>query len=402
MDAQPRWVVASTALMTMLLATAAFAADAPGSINVTPMVHGQWQDDARRASDDFTWSLAIGRTFGENWTLELSGQRGEFDGVGGDNLVLTSVGLNALRVFYRDSRIAPYLLLGAGWQEENTRFESTEHDPYADTGVGLLVRLGDVQTSPLSLRGEIKARHTFIGDDDRLVDYLMGVGLHFAFGGQPAEAESMPIPADSGPFDSDGDGIRDNADRCPNTPPGARIDDTGCERDSDGDGILDSRDKCPGSRQGLVIDAAGCEADTDRDGVLDSKDRCANTPRGDRIDAQGCSLTVRLEVLFLTNSAEIRPESAAELDRVAALLRSLPSFAGVIEGHTDDVGSARSNQALSQRRAEAVLNYLIERGVDASRLRAEGFGESRPEASNSTPEGRAQNRRVLLKRTDPP
>jgi OOP family OmpA-OmpF porin len=151
-----------------------------------------------------------------------------------------------------------------------------------------------------------------------------------------------------------------------------------------------------------VIDADGCEADTDRDGVLDSKDRCPDTPRGDRIDAQGCSLVVRLEVLFPTNSAEIRGESADELDRVAARLRSLPTFSGVIEGHTDDVGSARSNQVLSLRRAEAVLDYLVAQGVDAGRLRAEGFGESRPEADNTTSEGRAQNRRVILRRTDRP
>jgi len=386
----------------MLICLAAVAGESPGRSHVAPLVYGQWQDDARQASDDLAGSLAIGRTLGENWTLELAGQRGEFDGIGGDNLVLTTVGFNALRVFYRDSRIAPYVLIGAGWEEKNTRLASTEHDPYADTAFGLLMRLGDAQRSQVSLRGEIKARHTFIGDSDRLVDYLLGIGLQVAFGGQPKETESTPMPADSGPFDSDGDGIRDNADRCPTTPPGARIDDSGCERDSDGDGVLDSRDKCPGSRQGLVIDAAGCEADTDRDGVLESKDRCPDTPRGDRIDAQGCSLTVRLEVLFPTNSAEIRAESASELDRVASLLRSMPAFTGVIEGHTDDVGSARNNQLLSQRRAEAVLDYLVEHGVDATRLRAEGFGESRPEADNSTAEGRAQNRRVLLRRADQP
>jgi OOP family OmpA-OmpF porin len=366
------------------------------------MVHAQWQDDARQASDDFAASLAIGRNFGRTWTLELAAQRGEFDGPGGDNLVLTTVGLDALSVFYRDSRIAPYFLLGAGWQEKNTRFLSTEHDPYAETGFGLLVRLGDVQSTPMSLRGEFKARHTFIGDGDRLVDYVLGVGLHVAFGGRPAETRPAPIGAESAVFDSDGDGIRDDADRCMNTPPATRIDDTGCERDSDGDGILDSRDKCPGSRQGLVIDAVGCEEDSDRDGVLESKDLCPGTPRGDRIDTRGCSLVVRLQVLFPTDSAEIRPESFAELDRVARQLRSMPNFAGAIEGHTDDTGPARHNQVLSQRRAEAVRTYLVSKGVDETRLLAEGFGESRPEATNGTPEGRAQNRRVILRRTDSP
>nr|PZN61846.1 MAG: hypothetical protein DIU62_12980 [Pseudomonadota bacterium] len=133
--------------------------------------------------------------------------------------------------------------------------------------------------------------------------------------------------------------------------------------------------------------------------MVDASDRCPNTPRGDTVDSTGCSLTMRLEVHFDTNSATIKPESYPELDRmITFLLQTVPSATGVIEGHTDSSGSDEYNLRLSQRRAEAVMKYLVDGGVPASRLRAQGFGESQPVADNSTPEGRAQNRRVVLRR----
>jgi len=134
--------------------------------------------------------------------------------------------------------------------------------------------------------------------------------------------------------------------------------------------------------------------------VIDANDRCPDTPAGDRVDAQGCSLTLRLEVLFDTGSAEIKPSSFEALDRaVRFLLETSPSAAGVIEGHTDSQGAAEFNQRLSERRADAVMRYMISRGVPSSRLRSQGFGETQPVADNGTPEGRALNRRVVLRRT---
>jgi OOP family OmpA-OmpF porin len=135
--------------------------------------------------------------------------------------------------------------------------------------------------------------------------------------------------------------------------------------------------------------------------VVDANDRCPNTPAGDQVDSTGCSLTMRLEVLFDTNSSTINRTSFAELDRMITFLReTAPSATGVIEGHTDTVGAEAYNQQLSERRAQAVLKYLVDGGVPASRLRAQGFGETQPVADNATPEGRAQNRRVVLRRTN--
>lgn len=140
--------------------------------------------------------------------------------------------------------------------------------------------------------------------------------------------------------------------------------------------------------------------DTDGDGVPDEKDQCPNTPRGEPVDSMGCGFNIRVEALFAVDSAAIKPESFGELDRAVDLLKRVPTMRGVIEGHTDSTGSDAYNQALSERRAAAVSDYLVAHGIDASRVPATGFGESQPIADNATPEGRAQNRRVVLRRSD--
>ena len=132
--------------------------------------------------------------------------------------------------------------------------------------------------------------------------------------------------------------------------------------------------------------------DSDGDGVLDCADKCPNTPRGAKVNEQGC--WVLSDVLFEFDSAEIKPEFTAELDEVAEVIKANPGLIIEVQGHTDNVGSPAYNKQLSLRRAKAVVNYLVSKGVDPSRLRAVGYGCSRPIASNDTPEGRAKNRRV--------
>jgi OOP family OmpA-OmpF porin len=168
--------------------------------------------------------------------------------------------------------------------------------------------------------------------------------------------------------------------------------------DSDGDGVIDTADRGPNTPAGAKVDASGCELDGDRDGVVDRLDKCPNTPAGDKVDAVGCSLTMNLEVKFETNSANIKPESYGVLDEFADFLKAVPSARGDLEGHTDSAGADAYNQALSQKRADAVKAYVVGKGVDAARLKAIGYGESRPVADNKTAEGRAQNRRVLFTR----
>jgi outer membrane protein OmpA-like peptidoglycan-associated protein len=142
--------------------------------------------------------------------------------------------------------------------------------------------------------------------------------------------------------------------------------------------------------------------DTDRDGVVDARDQCADTRAGERVDAIGCSFEMRLNVLFAHDSATLETQSTADLDRVVELLTRVQTLSGVIEGHSDSTGAAQYNQSLSERRAQAVMAYLVQRGVNQSRLRAAGFGESQPIADNGTDAGRAENRRVVLRRSDSP
>lgn len=141
-------------------------------------------------------------------------------------------------------------------------------------------------------------------------------------------------------------------------------------------------------------------ADTDNDGVADTDDQCPNTPAGQRVDSVGCGYEIRVSVHFNTDSATIRSDSYESLDRVVDLLKRVPTMRGVIEGYTDSTGSAAYNQALSERRAAAVSDYLVAHGIDASRVPWKGYGESDPIADNATAEGRAMNRRVVLRRTD--
>lgn len=141
-------------------------------------------------------------------------------------------------------------------------------------------------------------------------------------------------------------------------------------------------------------------ADTDGDGVCDEADKCPGTPAGTKVDSVGCPMEQTLKVLFDFDSAELRPESITELERVVQFMGDVPFAKALVEGHTDSVGTEAYNQALSDRRAKAVFDYLSSRGVDPARLSSIGHGELKPIADNATAEGRQMNRRVMLIRTD--
>ncbi|MDI3290122.1 OmpA family protein [Polyangium sp. 15x6] len=218
--------------------------------------------------------------------------------------------------------------------------------------------------------------------------------------------------------DADGDGIPDSNDVCPDragdaTPTAKR---PGCPPDRDGDAIADADDVCPDEPGVASADPArfGCALDTDGDGIADAVDACPKERGEANADPKitGCPASVRVEgtqivilqeVNFATGSDVIAPESYALLEQVGSVLAQHPEIARVaIDGHTDNVGAERANVTLSQRRAVAVVRWLVDHGVDARRLEARGFGPRRPVASNDKPEGRAKNRRVefqILRRT---
>ncbi len=148
----------------------------------------------------------------------------------------------------------------------------------------------------------------------------------------------------------------------------------------------------------VVREVPVATADSDNDGVIDGVDRCPNTLRGAKIDQYGCAQkaqTVKLEgVTFKTGSAELTGDSIETLTDIASFLINQPELQLIIAGHTDSLGSATLNKELSQQRADSVKFFLVRSGVEGSRMRAVGYGESQPIATNSTATGRAKNRRV--------
>ncbi len=220
--------------------------------------------------------------------------------------------------------------------------------------------------------------------------------------------------------DNDQDGIPDVSDACPNAAEtyNGYDDSDGCPDekphvDTDGDGYVDAQDGCPFDPEDFdgFEDDNGCpDTDNDLDGIFDTSDQCPNdpeTPNG-YLDEDGCpdeapsrvivektKIRITEKIFFEYNKAVIQPLSYSLLDEVAQVINDHPALGRIrIEGHTDADGSEAYNLKLSQRRAQAVLDYLVGAGVDPSRLEAVGYGESRPIDTNKTPEGKANNRRV--------
>ena len=205
--------------------------------------------------------------------------------------------------------------------------------------------------------------------------------------------------APAAPVDSDMDGVTDNLDKCPGTPQGVKVDANGCPLDADKDGVADYLDKCPGTPLGVKVDTDGCPLDSDRDGVADYLDKCPETPLFTKVNKDGCPFAVckviTLDLEFDFNKADIKSKDYDKLKTVAESMKSFDTATVLIEGHTDSKGTDAYNLKLSQRRADAVRKFLIDKyGIAAERLTAKGFGEKKPVASNATEEGRAKNRRV--------
>jgi outer membrane protein OmpA-like peptidoglycan-associated protein len=240
--------------------------------------------------------------------------------------------------------------------------------------------------------------------------------------------------------DSDGDNIADGIDKCPDSPAGVLVDATGCPRDSDGDSIADGLDRCSATPRGATVDALGCPGDEDADGILDGLDRCPRTAIGAAVNSRGCASgqqarqpaaappsdtpapqptppaprvvtpapspaqappMVLQGVSFESGSARLQPGSYVELDSVAMVLLANPSLRVEIGGHTDNAGTPADNQHLSTLRAEAVRNYLVAKGVPFQQMVARGYGSTVPRTPDTTPQGRAANRRVEIRPLPP-
>jgi OmpA-OmpF porin, OOP family len=219
--------------------------------------------------------------------------------------------------------------------------------------------------------------------------------------------------------DRDHDGIPDDIDACPDEPEDHKGNDPndGCPMpaDRDGDGIPDQYDKCPDVPEDKdgIDDGDGCpEDDADNDGVADTVDACPKMPGKPSkdpkkngcpmfIEGDGTVVRVLQQVHFAFGTATILPESFPVLQEVADYLKANKAIKKMsIEGHTDNKGAAALNKSLSQQRANSVMNWLTQHGVEPPRLEAHGYGMEKPIEDNDSEAGRAKNRRVEFKIVD--
>lgn len=365
--------------------------------------------------------LLYGKPLSQRWSLEANTT---YTNVDVENLAASedyerlTLGIDFRRLIWGNHEHSTYLLAGVNGHQIDFLEESLSGYG-GNLGLGMLNRLGD----HLELRTE--ARYSLdeisgegIVPDDSFYTYSVLVGLNYRFGIWPPE-----------PFvDTDGDGVSDKLDRCPNTPSGVMVNTDGCPLDSDQDGVYDYIDQCPNTPLGTPVNAVGCALDSDQDGVPDLRDQCPNTPLGTQVNEVGCNIdkdgdgvvntgdfcpntfpnlkvdqrgcAIQKQTLavhnvhFAFDKDTLLPDSITLLNKMADTLTEQPKILMTVAGHADSLGDAAYNKRLSAKRAQSVVNHLVSRGVSRTRLQFVGYGEAKPIASNATEEGRALNRRV--------
>jgi outer membrane protein OmpA-like peptidoglycan-associated protein len=379
--------------------------------------------------------LAIGRYIGSGFVFNAVGTINRIEHRG-------DVNVDDETYYAVDGEIKYSLrdLLGGGWFDPSIGVGGG-YSWFNEIGAGTVNGLAGVKfwvADNLALNFQSTYKHAF--ETYGQTHFQHSAGILFKFGGRDTDGdgiydqddecpETPGLPEFNGCPDTDGDGIEDRKDACPNTPGLAEF--NGCP-DTDGDGIIDSEDACPTeagpkSNNGCPIvdrdgdgvndpdDACpdvpgpaankGCPwPDRDGDGVFDKDDACPDVPG--TVANKGCP-EVSIEIikqlndysktiLFDTNKSTIRQVSYAVLQNIKDIMVEYPNADFVIEGHTDSDGSDAYNQTLSNSRAASVVTYLTSIGMSADRMSSVGYGESRPIATNKTRAGKQQNRRVEI------
>ncbi len=326
------------------------------------------------------------------------------------------------RLLSDDHTFNPFVSAGLGGGTYESKVAG-----YAPLGIGLQVNLAS--TTYIFLQANYRVSLDKARLDNNLF-YAFGITESISSPTTPKVAPPPPPIPVVEIKDQDKDGIVDSVDACPDVAGTARF--NGCP-DTDSDGIIDKEDKCPTVEGLLKYDGCpipdtdndgmndeadkcpsipgvakyeGCPVpDTDLDGINDEEDKCPNVP-GVK-ENSGCPI-VKEEVVkkvaasasnifFATGSAKLLTKSFKGLKNVATILKEDADLKLDIDGHTDNTGKPEKNQVLSEQRAKAVADYLVKKlGVDAARITAAGFGDTKPVAPNKTAKGKAANRRVVL------
>jgi len=378
-------------------------------------------------------TISVSRYLSDGFSLTVTGSLNKIEHLGdtsADDLSYYGIDGTVKYNFLKSTVVDPYLGVGGGYTWVD------------DIGAGTLNGTVGVNiwfSENVGLTIQTRYKHAF---EDYLASHFQhSAGIVIKFGGKDTDGDGIydkddacpdvpGLEAFNGCPDSDGDGIEDSKDDCPNEAGLAEF--NGCP-DGDGDGVPDKNDDCP-TVKGLKS-LAGCP-DSDGDGVADNKDNCPNEagpaanngcpwPDSDgdgvldkddkcpheagTVANNGCpevnppaEVMKQLNdyartILFDTGKSTFKKETDPVLQAMTAIFKEYPQANFDIEGHTDSVGSNKSNQLLSERRANAVRDYLISNGINADRLTAVGYGEERPIDDNATVAGRKNNRRVEVK-----
>ena len=281
--------------------------------------------------------------------------------------------------------------------------------PYLATGIGGVLENGDdfSVAIPAAIGGNIHINHRIdlnlelgyrFGFKDQRDNYQLGIGFVYNLDDRQIPQEPMPLPAEppvepepiDALVDSDGDGIPDIYDLCPNVPGLPQF--LGCP-DTDGDGIPDFLDRCP--NEPGPPENHGCPR-PEEEKVVEEIESIEEETAEDEIPEEVKEILdiAMRDVQFDLGRATLRPESFNILNQIADIMDEYPNYRLRISGHTDNIGSASNNLRLSEQRARSCFEYLASRGVSTNRMSFVGFGENRPIDTNESPQGRANNRRV--------
>ncbi|MBZ9652719.1 OmpA family protein [Psychroflexus montanilacus] len=377
--------------------------------------------------------LEVKRYVGDGFSAKLNGSFNQIDNSGGvssEDLSFYNIGAGVQYNFknlLNTKVFDPFLGIGAGYYWLDSSGAST-----FDTDLGINFWFTD------NLAFTVKSAYMTAFEDANFDYFQHTAGITISFGGTDTDGDGVYDKDDECPNtpglaefngcpDSDGDGIPDKDDECPDTAGLSEF--NGCP-DTDGDGIPDPKDECPNEAGSEALNGCpdadgdgvadkddecpneagpkennGCPyPDSDGDGVLDKDDMCPDVA-GTKAN-NGCpEVTEEVQkelndyaktINFATGKTTITDDSEEALKAIIAILDEYPNAKFTVEGHTDSVGSASNNMNLSKARALAVKSYLVDNGVDEFRLSSAGFGEEKPVASNNTRAGRAENRRVEI------
>ncbi len=378
-----------------------FSFGATGSLNVIDVlgdVPGSNPEEANELSDDLSYFGIDGIVkYGIGEALEWK-TIDPFVGVGGGYSWIDEIGYGTvngtlgLNIWFTEN-------IGLSLQSTYKHSFSTDNlVSHFQHSAGLSVRFGGTDTDGDGIYDrddacpDVAGLKVFNGCPDTDEDGIEDSKDDCPNEAGPAELNGCP--------DSDGDGVVDKDDKCPTVPGLKTL--AGCP-DSDGDGVTDADDKCP-NEAGPAANKGCPWPDADGDGVLDKDDKCPKVVG--TVANNGCpEVTEEVQktlnqyaktILFDTGKSTIKSQSEAVLADIIAILKEYPNSKFTVEGHTDSVGSAKLNQRLSDSRANSVKEYLASHGIDGFRLSALGYGEDKPIDTNKTRKGRANNRRVEI------